>query len=272
MSTGTIDLTNLFQGAVDANDISMATFNALGQQDLGADINAALGVDVSELGMGENILLTALIDDSSSIRFNGNTDNIRRGWNMCLKAVEDAKQRSNVLVRTVMMNAGQLHSYVPLDQAIRLSQQNYNPCGGTPLYDMAFKTIAGVMAKWLSNMNMGVQTRTITGIITDGHDEGSREYRPSDNASLVRDLLAQKETNVVFGMGIDDGGTKFRDVFKSMGLSDEWILTPGNSEAEIRKCFELVSRTTQALSQGAMSFSQTAATGFSGVGGGFGGI
>src|SRR5690606_36401895 len=67
--------------------------------------------------------------------------------------------------------------------------------------------------------------------------------------ALVRDLFAQ-ENHVVAAMGISDGATDFRAVFREMGIPDRWILTPGNSASEIRKAFQVFSRSAVAASQG----------------------
>jgi hypothetical protein len=47
-----------------------------------------------------------------------------------------------------------------------------------------------------------------------------------------------------------------------MGIRDEWILTPGNTEKEIRACFQTYSQSAVKASQSAVSFSQTALGGF----------
>ena len=44
-------------------------------------------------------------------------------------------------------------------------------------------------------------------------------------------------------MGIDDGQTDFCEVFREMGIRDEWILLPGNSASEIRAAFRAAFKT-----------------------------
>ncbi len=78
------------------------------------------------------------------------------------------------------------------------------------------------------------------------------------------DSLLKTENHIVAAMGIDDGSTDFRKVFSDMGIPDEWILTPGNTESEIRKAFQLFSQSAVRASQNAASFSQTAMGGFGG--------
>ena len=107
----------------------------------------------------------------------------------------------------------------------------------------------------------GVPVRTVTCIITDGNDEHSIQQSPRSVASVAQDLLRQ-ENHIIAAMGIDDGHTDFKEVFKSMGIPEEWIITPGNSPREIRDAFQLFSRSAVKASQSGESFSQTALGGF----------
>jgi len=104
-----------------------------------------------------------------------------------------------------------------------------------------------------------VPVRTVTLLITDGADAHSQRAGAKQVAAIVRDML-RAETHIIAGMGIDDGSTDFRQVFRDMGIRDEWILTPGNSEAEIRQAF-------QVFSQSAVRVSQSANISLSGLGG-----
>ena len=70
------------------------------------------------------------------------------------------------------------------------------------------------------------------------------------------------EDHIIAAMGIDDGRTDFRKVFREMGIPDQWILTPGNTPAEIRKAFRVFSSSAVRASQSGASFSQMAAGGF----------
>ncbi|WP_041429419.1 hypothetical protein [Synechococcus sp. PCC 7502] len=49
----------------------------------------------------------------------------------------------------------------------------------------------------------------------------------------------------------NDGYTDFQQIFKEMGISDRWILTPGNSDSEIRQAFQVFSQSAVRVSQGA---------------------
>ena len=66
----------------------------------------------------------------------------------------------------------------------------------------------------------------MTLIITDGNDEHSVHSNARDVAAIARDML-KAETHIIAAMGIDDGHTDFKEVFREMGIRDEWILIPG---------------------------------------------
>ena len=79
--------------------------------------------------------------------------------------------------------------------------------------------------------------------------------------AVVEDLLRQ-ECHIVAGMGIADGSTDFRQVFREMGIRDEWILTPQDTPSGIRHAFGAFSRSAVRASKTAASFSKTAVGGF----------
>lgn len=219
--------------------------------DLGAQIQAGLGIDVNDVQASSVTLVALLIDDSGSIRFGSNAQLVRDGHNLVLDSLGRSKQKDGVLVHTRYLNGTVLYPYVPLDQVVRMTSQNYDPMGGTPLYDETGATLATVVAKQQEFITNGVPARGVTVIITDGADEGSRKLTAAKLRPIVQDLL-KTEQHIVAGMGIDDGGrTDFRKVFRDMGIPDEWILTPGSNESDIRKAFLMVSQSAVRASQAA---------------------
>ena len=131
-----------------------------------------------------------------------------------------------------------------------MTPANYQAIHGTPLYDQTAVVLGTVIAKSQELAQAGIAVRTVTLIITDGADYGSTRCRPADIAALVADMLAQ-ENHIVAAMGINDGTTDFKKVFRSMGIPDKWILTPGNSGTEIRRAFSVFSQSAVRASQGA---------------------
>lgn len=270
MSQNTVE--ELFQSAMAEGTLSQAAFAALSVTDIGEQIQAGLGIDVDDVVANEVLLLAQMPDDSGSIGSIRQDPQdwrspvvgprlIREGHNLVLEALAHSRAKDGILVHTRYLNGHVLNPYVQIDAAVRLTEQNYRANLGTPLYDQAFILLGTVMAKTQEFVDNGVPVRTVTLIISDGADLHSTRHTAADCAKLVNDLL-KTERHIVAAMGIDDGATDFRQVFQAMGIRDEWILTPGNTESEIRRAFQVVSQSAVRASQNAASFSQTALGGF----------
>jgi len=251
----------LFEAAQAEGTLSSESLQALTVVDLGAQIQAGLGTSVDDVAASEVVLVTMMPDDSGSIRFAGNAQVVRDGHNLVLEALQATKQRDGILAHTRYLNGRVLFPYRALDQAVKMDSHNYDPNEGTPLYDQTVVLLGTVLAKAQEFADAGVAVRTVTLIITDGDDQHSTHAKAKEVASLVKDMQ-RAETHIVAAMGIADGHTHFRDVFKSMGIDPRWILTPGNNAGDIRAAFQMFSQSAVRASQGAGGFSKTAMGGF----------
>ena len=135
------------------------------------------------------------------------------------------------------------------------------PNQGTPLYDQTAVVLGTVLAKVWEFQESGVPVRTVTLLITDGADQHSRYQTPATVRPLVEDML-RAESHIIAAMGINDGCTDFRTVFRDLGIQDEWILTPGDTASEIRTAFQVFSQSAVRASQGTAAFTQSALGGF----------
>lgn len=258
MSSQSVSLGQLFQTAHDEGDLSTVSFNLLAAPDLGAQMMAGMGMPAIDIPASEVVLVGVLIDDSGSMGVN--VDVTIEGHNLILDAVKETKQRSGILVTTSYLHGTQINAFVQVDQATKLDSTNYNPGGGTPLYDRAIVFLGQMIAKRQECLDNGQSVRCVSLIVSDGADNQSN-HRAQDVAALVADMNRTEE-HIIQAMGIDDGFTNFRQIFRSMGIEDRWILTPKNTHGEIRKAFQLASRSSARASQSAGSFSQTAMGGF----------
>jgi hypothetical protein len=229
---------------------------------LDTDISAGLGIGVDDVQASEVILVTQLIDDSGSIRMSGNSQVVRDGHNMVIESLLESKQEDNMLAHTCYVNGTVLFPFRMIGSADLMDTHNYNPNGGTPLFEETIVTLGRVLAKAQEFSDNGVPVRTMTLIMTDGAANGYNRTA-AEVKTIVQDML-KKEIHIIAAMGIDDGSTDFKQVFGEMGIPDEWILTPKNTHSEIRKAFQIFSRSAIKASQNAASFSTA-------LGGGFGG-
>jgi hypothetical protein len=254
------NVNDLFAEAHAEGVLSPSSLQTLTGVDLGAQIQAGLGISVDDVQASEVVLLTIMPDDSGSIRHAGNEQAVREGHNLVLDALTRSKQGDGVLAHTRYLNGTVLFPYRPIDQAVQMTAANYEANQGTPLYDQSVVLLGSVVAKAQEFTRNGVAARSVTLIITDGSDQHSRRASAQDVAALVRDMN-RSEAHIVAAMGISDGTTDFRAVFREMGIEDRWILTPGNNPSEIRKAFQVFSQSAVRASQAA-SFSQSAVSGF----------
>jgi len=254
-------INQLFKSAQDEGLLTPEATKALTVRDVGAEIEKAMGVSIDQVQSSEVVLVSIMPDDSGSIRFAGNTQAVRDGHNMVIEALKKSKKVSSILVHNRYLNGKILYPYRPLDKAVVMDDHNYDPNQGTPLYDQTVVLMGTVIAKTQDFAGNGVPVRTVTLIISDGADMHSHRSTPQDCANIISDML-KSENHIVAAMGIDDGSTNFRQVFQEMGIADEWILTPANTDKEIRKAFQLFSESAMKASQGAVAFKQTSAGGF----------
>jgi len=285
-------INTLFQSAAAGGALSPAAMQALSVNDIGAQIQAGLGVSMDEVMASEVVIVTLMPDDSGSIRFvAGNSQLVRDGHNTVIDALKDSKQKRSIFMHTRYLNGFILFPYVNIEQAVKMDSNNYDPRLGTPLFDQTVVMLGTVLAKTQEFAENGVPCRSVSLIVTDGADEHSTKATAKTVRTIVNDML-KTERHIIAGLGIDDAPeecsncgcktlrevelsitvcpqcgtnfhrTNFERVFQEMGLLKEWILTPKNTKSDIRKAFQVFSQSAVRASQGAASFSQTAVGGF----------
>ncbi len=260
---------SLIKNAQASGILSPEATKALMVRDIGAEIEAGMGVTIDDVQTSEVVLVTIMPDDSGSIRMAGNAQAIRDGHNLVIEAMTETKQVGSILAHTRYLNGDVLYPYCPIPKAEKMTAANYDPNKGTPLYDQSVVLLGTVVAKAQEFADAGISCRTITLIITDGADCHSTRNTAADVARIVHDML-RAENHIIAAMGISDGATDFMQVFRDMGIPDEWIFTPDSAKSktdlksEIRKGFQLFSQSAVRASQSAASFSKTALGGFGG--------
>lgn len=255
------NLNQLFQEAHAEGVLGPEALQALTVVDLGAQIQAGLGVHVDDVQASEVVLVTVMPDDSGSIEAAGNAKAVCEGHNLVLDALLASKQKDSILFHTRYLNGHVLNPFRALEDVVRMHKKNYHPNLGTPLYDQAVVLLGTVLAKAQEFSRNGVAVRTVTLLITDGGDSHSQSARAHDVAALIRDMQ-RAENHIVAAMGLSDGSTDFRQVFKSMGIEDRWILTPQQTASDIRQAFHLFSQSAVRASQNVGGFGRVALGGF----------
>lgn len=268
MSSSIHNVASLLASAQADGTLSPQAASALAIPIVGAQIADGLGVGVDDVQASEVVLLALLIDDSGSIQFAGNAQVVRDGHNLCIDALAATKQKDGILAMcrylndNPCINGNILYPFRAIADAERMTTKNYKADGGTPLYDETAIILGTVLTKAQEFEDAGVSCRTITVIVTDGADAGSRRQTSTTVRPIVLDML-RKERHIIAFMGIkDQNGVDYEFIAREMGIPNEWILTPKSDPHSIRDAFRTVSQSAVRASQTAGSFSQTALGGF----------
>jgi hypothetical protein len=216
-------------------------------------VNSLLSVtgiaDEITRGLGESsdqrsvFLVSILADDSGSIFSRANNAAlVAEGHNDIideLKKVASNNTEDDILLSTRYLSGKILNPYRSLDRAALMNTHSYQEGGGTPLYDQSVITLGTVIAKTAQLAATGAKVRTFTLIITDGADRHSRPCTAQSVAWIAGDMLLTG-SHIVAAMGVNDGVTKFRKVFPTMGIKPGWVLTADDSREKIRQAFREV--------------------------------
>lgn len=244
------DLSQLFAAAVSTSILSSQS-SSLITGNLGPMVLAgAAGKALEDITASDVTLVTVLIDASSSIHSAGLEQAVRDGQNGLIDAFGGAKEKDSVLLAlwTFATDMDVLHSYLPVDEAVRLDAKNYRAGGCTRLYDTWCDALAANVAYAQRLRDGGTPTRSVVVVITDGADYGSKR-KAGDCARLSKDLLGSETFTLAFvGVGSD---TDFHKVAKSMGVPDGCVLVQKDATAKsLRQVFQMVSRSAIRASQG----------------------
>ena len=205
--------------------------------DIGSRIRDGLGAPYT--GGGEVLLVSIMADDSLSISMANNEAAVCAGPNLILDALGELDQGADALVHTRYLHGNVLNAYRPNSEALRMGEENYRADqDNTPLFDQSVVLLGTVFTKAEALAREGVSVRTFSLIVTDGEDTCSQRA-DRDVSWLVQDL-ALGGNHIVAGMGISNGRTDFRAVFRGMGIPENWVMTAASTTADIKSKFQTV--------------------------------
>jgi uncharacterized protein YegL len=120
------------------------------------------------------------------------------GFNAYLKALKENQPGTTRFTLTQFDSQGidRVHDAVPLGSVNPLNDRNYQPRGGTPLFDAMGKTINAAKAK------AGSRYKVLFVSQTDGDENSSHEWTLSTINQLIKDREADGWTFAHIGTGI----------------------------------------------------------------------
>lgn len=148
-------------------------------------------------------LIAVILDESGSM--SSCRDTTISGFNEFVQGQRSAKNAGQAYLTLVKFNSPKIvtvYDNCLVDNVPQLTRETYAPNGGTNLYDAIGTTIHRVNAV-LSKHKRKDRPGVIIVIMTDGHENSSKEYNSKD----IKDMVAQAEgkdwTFVFLGANID---------------------------------------------------------------------
>lgn len=199
---------------------------------------SVLGIDPDSIETQKVTLVTLVIDDSGSLR--QFLAELRSAVAAAISQLKEVRSSSTILVCVITLNRGVL---VPFTKVTELPDIECFSNGGTPLYDIAYDTVAVILAKSQQLKDAGIPTRTQTLLFTDGKDESSERQTASDVSALIAELIEQPK-NIFWGIAL---GPVARQSLSEMGIPEE-TLKSSSDPIGLKAAFLEFSQATAAVS------------------------
>lgn len=257
MSQQVPNANELFKNAAQSGDISPGSATILGG--LSARINKTLTTLSVNTSVTELLQVSMMLDNSPSMETNKNFHAVVEGHNLVVDALLSAKGVDSVETLTSLINPNPRYTHkitgdsdvfrwCALRAAPRLQTSGFITGSGTPLYDRSLEVLGSVIARTKAwEDDYGVQTRSVTLLMTDGGDNDSKSTA-ADVAKVVGDMLAT-EKHKIFFIGVNVGGLDFRLIAQQMGIPDACIDVVDKDPKSIRAKFQMFSQSAVAIAQ-----------------------
>lgn len=253
-----------------SNAVSAGIISSQSQQVITTDLDdIALagcgGVDIDDID-SEDVTLVSVVLDCSGSMYEHAQEVIDSYNTRFLRPMKSAKNAESILVSVWVFSSGRnpdnvrlVHGYTPVPQCPNLTANDYDPNGGTPLYDAVLKSLTGVVSYGQTLRDNGTRTKSIVIVLSDGWENDSRV-----SASKVRrisaDVLRAQEfvLSYVFFGDQSEGDKAAQDI----GFPPHHRLTDDKDDSGIRRVLGQMSASVISTSQAQVSSGSISANAF----------
>jgi len=220
------------------------------------------GARINDLGATEYTMATIAVDMTGSVI--GFEKQLRQMLVTAIDACRKSPRSNNLLVRIILFSTGvggvqELDGFTPLQEIDVNAYPNFNPSGGTPLYDAVYNAV-GATVQYGADLTAGdFLCNGIVFIITDG-DDNTSTATPRMIAEQVSDARKGEklESLVTVLIGINAGeASTYLQSFQQQAQLDQYIdagdATPQNLAKLAAFVSQSVSSQSQALGTGGAS-------------------
>jgi uncharacterized protein YegL len=209
---------------------------------------------VDHLGATEYTLVTVAVDET------GSTAGFEADLRKCLiSAVESCKKSprsANLLLRVVVFSTAvpngveEIHGFKPLSEIDPNSYRQFNPGGGTPLFDAAFSAVGATNAYAKTLAAQDFPTNGIVFVITDGDDNSSGSTISMIKQEMDRGKRGEEIESLV-GVIVGINASYYRQQLDNLanGTGMKYIDAGDATKGKLAKLAEFVSQSISSQSQ-----------------------
>lgn len=248
----------LFEGVEEGGELSAESVKLLSQRSAYVDTTFRAG---TVEGVSEQTLLTVLLDNTPSMDYAGkpgaatNASCVVDGFNLLVSSLIDARSVGSIELLPVLINpdgrwikqvTGQtdVFTWRSIREVSRLLLPGYVHGSSTPLYERGLQALAAAVARTHWWEDQGVQTSTITLLMSDGQNNAGTATA-AQVAQVVRDMRAA-EKHRIFYWGVQGSErVDFREIGLGMGIPDTCISVIPSDPKQIRAMFQLFSQSVR---------------------------
>jgi hypothetical protein len=245
-SKSKVEVEDLFKKAVQIDGLSQDAAGILVDNLDATTMLGCQGVAIDEIATDDVTLVSMVIDMSGSMA--SVEQAVIEGFNTMMKAMRDSKQEESILVEAWVFNYEPrlLFGWTPVNKVPFLTSMEYEPKGGTALYDAQLNALTGIVGYGQELRNNGIRTKCIVVVLSDGADNQSKSS--AGKVKAVADELIKQEIYILAFAGFESGeAVDFREIAKITGFPS--IITVDSTPSEVRRIFGQVSKSAIRISQ-----------------------
>jgi hypothetical protein len=206
----------------------------------GLDDIEAYNTPIDDLASAECFLLFVGIDESGSM--DPFVDDMKTALNNFKDSISNSKESDIILIARADFNEDvDISGY----KTVNNFETKYSCGGRTKLYDTIVEGKQRLLDYIGHLKTNGMQTRAVFSIFSDGEDNSS-SYSLSDAAKAIEELKKQEIATAIIGFG-----SEAANIGNKLGIKS--ILNVGTSSSELRKAFNMLSKSAISTSKAAGS-------------------
>lgn len=209
---------------------------------------------IDQLGATEYTLVTIAVDVTGSVA--GFEKELRQCLITAVESCKKSPRSMNLLVRVILFSTmfpngvEEIHGFRPLSDIDPNTYPQFNPGGGTPLYDAAFSAVGATNAYAKQLMDLDFTANGIVIVITDGDDTGSRATTTMIKSEVDRGTKGEEiESLVAIAVGINEGQFRTRLELLETEAGMRYIDAGAVTKGKLAKIAGFISQSVSSQSQ-----------------------